>query len=232
VSPGGAGYTPAVMKAVIVALLLAVASSATAQDGAQDDRPVQERLQRGEKLVEDNCGDCIGSTGAGLQAGIAEIEKAIADGHPDRLGAYKVLAGAYNTLGHVFAAPGSTEQKAALDERRILYEKVLALAPADVEARFLYADTLSDPGQKLEQYRKVLALQPEHADARFGLGAVLLDQGKTAEALPELRRAFAVSHGSRADFYGKRLIEALRAAGHAQEAAEVARQLAERIDKE
>ena len=205
-------------------LTLAIACADARQEASAEDR-----FQRGRQFIEANCGDCMGSTRAGLEQGIGEVSKALELGYPDRLAAHRLLAGAYNTLALVFAQPDSKEQKAAFEERRQVYEKILALDPSDVETRYLYATSLRDKAQKMTQLRKVLELQPDHADARFAVGVLLVEDGRTDDGLIELRKAFDLSGGARAEAYGTRLMQILTALGRKQEAEDIAKKLAEKL---
>ena len=199
-----------------LALLMAVAPAC-----AQDEATPDQRFRQGKQLIEANCGDCMGSTAVGLEVGIAEVLKALEQGYSDRLTAYKLLAGAYGTLGHVFDPPDSDTRRASLDTQRKLAETLVELAPSDVEALQIYAGSLADPKQRLEQYQKILALKPDDPDARFGVGSILLAQGHTAEAVAEFRRAFEAASGGRAETYGQRLMEVLTDLGRRQEAGEI-----------
>jgi tetratricopeptide (TPR) repeat protein len=172
---------------------------------AQDEATPDQRFRQGKQLIEANCGDCIGSTAVGLEAGIAEVLKALEQRYPDRLTAYKLLARAYGTLGHVFDPPDSDTRRVSLDTQRKFAEKSVELAPSDIEALQIYADSLDDPKQQIEQYRRILALKPDDPDARFSVGSLLLAQGQTAEAVAEIRRAFEAASGDRAETYGQRL---------------------------
>ena len=208
----------------VLLLTLAISRAAVTQESVP-----QEHFQQGKQLIEANCGDCIGSTRAGLERGIAEVRKALEMGYPDKLDAYRLLGEAYNTLALVFAKIDSPEGKEAWEQRRRAYEKILDLDPSDVESRHLYVSSLQDKAQKMAQYRKILELKPDHTDAMFRVGMLLVEEGRSDEGLDELRKAFDLAPWYDGEPYGRALIRVLTDLGRKQEADEIAKKLKEKL---
>src|SRR6266851_5590496 len=82
---------------VVVALLGAAAALAAAA------APGREDFERGRRLVEDNCGDCMGGTRQGLEDGVAALRRAFDTGYSEPAAVYRLLADAYATLAYAHA---------------------------------------------------------------------------------------------------------------------------------
>src|SRR5205823_3074225 len=145
-----------ITELILFIFFLAIPTSLVAQDNPEA------HFKRGKELIEQNCGDCAGGSGKGLEEGINEVLKAIDLGYRDPKNAYKVLAGAYNTMAIVFSKPRSSEEKELFQRRKQMYEKLVSLDPTDVNALFEYAKALAptdDEETQLVALRNVLRLK-------------------------------------------------------------------------
>lgn len=209
-------------------LALALMLTVTVAAPASPETPA-ERFQRGRRLIEANCGECMGATREGLERGIQDVREALEMGYPGKKEAYRRLAEGNNTLALVFLTPDSREQHAVLGEVRKAYETLLELDPKDAGVRYEYAATLPGLDEQLVQYRKVLELKPDHADARFAVAMILLERERKDEGLQELRKAFEQAVGGAAETYGIKLQRLLLQEGRKKEAEEVRKQLQEKL---
>ena len=110
---------------VVVALLGAAAALAAAA------APGREDFERGRRLVEDNCGDCMGGTRQGLEDGVAALRRAFDAGYSEPAAVYRLLADAYATLAYAYARtdPNALPRFEAL--RREVLQRLAALTPDD-----------------------------------------------------------------------------------------------------
>lgn len=123
--------------------------------------------------------------------------RALAAGAPPALAAMVHLQ--RGTLLHLWR-----RLQAALED----YDRALALAPDDLEARLRRALVLNDLGRgrdALEEYDQVLRRQPDHAGALHAQAAILRSQTRFDEALAAYDRALAIEPG-RPELRGMRLL--------------------------
>ena len=167
----------ALAACIVVALLLAPGDPG-AQTAAQ-------RVEHGRRLVEANCADCAGATRRGLEEGIAELERALAEGHADDIAAYRLIVAALNVLRLVHAAPDSPEQEAIYARQRATYARLLARVPDDAEAHRAYALSLdaSRPEEQIRHLRRAMELADHEraAQDRRALVRILAAAGRTTE---------------------------------------------------
>jgi hypothetical protein len=180
-------------------------------------------MDRARSLIERHCGDCAGATRAGLEDGIAELERLVASADRDRAAALGLLAEAYATLAFVFCAPDSPEQRDVLARRVRTLASLLEITPDDPDARYEHAMALGEARARIAGLRRVLDADPIHEDARFGLAMSLLDEGENSESLRLLRGLVASSPPERAVVYARRLYGALTQLGRTDEATALAR---------
>ncbi len=173
-------------KLRLLSLVLVFAGWLTPAHSAQD--TVQEHLRRGKELIEANQFDAMGRTKAGLEAGIQELEKAIALGH-ESIETYKVLANAYNQMALVYSEAGSAERASYTAKRNTLFKRLYELNPSDPDTLYQYAESLDDDHERIMVYHKLLALAPDRSDARFLLGRLLVLAGQWQEGKIELAKA-------------------------------------------
>ncbi len=77
-----------------------------------------------------------------------------------------------------------------------LFERAVALFPANPETRLAYADALARanrPQEAIRQYAAALQLNPRLAAAHNGLGAGLANQGQLAEGIAHMEEALRLS---------------------------------------
>lgn len=204
----------------------------------------QTLLREGQRLVEENCGDCMGATREGLELGIQKIEEAMKLGIVDLADAYRSLGEAYNDLAFVYTKSGSSERREALRTQQTYYQRLVQLEPEDTEALYELAGTYHDE-RRLELLRRLLEIDPDHLDARFNLGQALVSRGAgnqelvqdgaEVEGLEMMRTVFDRALAERLGeqfivFYGETLESALRDHGLDDEADEVARRRVKRIE--
>jgi hypothetical protein len=148
----------------------------------------EEHYLRAKHLIENNCIDCMGSTRAGMEQGIQEVQAALAAGFADQKAAYKLLADAYNAM-ITFSGNDVRERESFMKKERAAVSQVYRLDPGDSEFAVRYADTLKDKQEKLTILRSVAERDPSQADAAFGAGLLLIDNGKLREGLQFISKA-------------------------------------------
>ncbi len=220
--------------ASIIALMSVSLSSATHRFGRSHEvggtihfipQDAKNHFGQGKRLIDANCGDCVGATKQGLEQGIAEVVKAIQLGYEDKKSAYSLLANAYNTLGIVFSAPSSDEQKATFESRQAVYEELLKLDPQNVQVNYEYAMTLQDTAKQLKILKEVIRLNPSYADAHFSSGVLLIQKGDTEEGIVELERSVQLANEQQVEVFGRRLIDVLNERGRKDDAQRIWRTL-------
>lgn len=187
-------------------------------------------LRQGRMLIENNCGDCMGSTNEGMLKGIKKVERALELGSPDRLEAYRLLAYGWGQMAHVYLKWDSPEYRSALKRQQEAFEKALELAPRDVDILFDYSLTVRDDSALAEILRRILELEPEHIGGLFHLGQIEVEQGDP-KGLARMQRAFEMSELEQAVGYGQILVGTLREVGKDKEADELEREV-EKIRRE
>jgi tetratricopeptide (TPR) repeat protein len=181
--------------------------------------------RHGEQLIDLNCAECVGASKKGIEEGIAQINKALSRGYPDKGSAYKVLAEAYNTLVVAYSAPGSDERRRYRENRQRSFEKALELSPNDAALRFKYALTLDNTSAQKSALEEVIRRTPTYPDAHFVLGMLLTENGKVDDGVKELETAVQLAPSDDAKTYGRRLIYILNENGRSDEAQKVQEQL-------
>jgi predicted TPR repeat methyltransferase len=110
-------------------------------------------------------------------------------------------------------------QRGQLEAARVLYERVLVLAPRQFDALHLsgvIAKQQDQPGLALQLISTAIEVDPAHAGARCNLGAALQDLGRTDEALASYELAVQLDPNYALAFNNRG--NALRKLGRAQEA--------------
>jgi tetratricopeptide (TPR) repeat protein len=217
------------MRTTIHILMLAfVLLPWAVQAQAPDDPEVL--LREGSTLIEENCGDCMGSTSKEMMQGIEKVERALELGLPDPEEAYRLLANGWGEMAHVFLPPDSAEQEAALERQRKAFEKLVVLAPRDVSVLYEYAFVLDDKDARMAVLQRILDLDPNHDEALFALGRIEVKKGDP-KGFARMQRAFEMTEMEVAREYGEALFFLLQEHGRAEEAREVKRRL-EEIEKD
>lgn len=179
----------------------------------------------GETLIQENCGECVGSTQEGLEAGVELIVKALEHGYDDREAAYRLLVSAYRQLAFFFTESGSHERKKFRQLYEDSLEELSTLAPTDTEVLNEYEGILEGP-ERLAVLERILEIDPDNSAALYSLGREELRRGLKEQGLTKLRRAFRTAAVDRAPFYGERLAWILQSQGLDEEAAEVLKAVA------
>lgn len=96
------------------------------------------------------------------------------------------------TVAYLTGLGSVAVREGRLDEAQRLYEKALALDPANPEPFFFLGSLDEERGdltKAMEHYRKAIALDPSYVSAINNLAAILLDGGKYAESAELFRQA-------------------------------------------
>lgn len=178
-----------VLCCMLVLVLAAFAQSGTSVGTKASTVPgeAQKHFERGKKLIEDNCIDCMGGNQAGLEGGIGEIEAALQAGYLYRKSAYKLLSDAYAGM-ITYTGKNQEESKAYAAKRARTDRKLLELDPNDPDVLDRYETTLENDSEKVEILRRLVKIDP-NPDRKFNLGYLLLKQRKVNEGMPLLRSA-------------------------------------------
>jgi hypothetical protein len=147
----------------------------------------RKHFERGKKLIENNCIDCMGGEQAGLEGGIREIEAALQAGYRDQKAAYKLLSDAYAEMT-TYTEKNQEEAKAYRTKRVKTDRKLFELDPNDPDILERYANTLENDSDKIEILRRLLKIKPQPS-AKYVLGNLLLKQRKVNEGMPLIRSA-------------------------------------------
>jgi len=200
------------MQKIVSTIIFMIIMGFLDRGDAQETTP-EDHFLRAKKLIEANCGDCMGGTKKGLEEGIAELRKAIQLGYKNKE-AYKLLAEAYNEIVIVYSVRGSAEQKSLIDEKKKIYRQLYELDPNDPEILYLYAELFEDDREKLAMYRKLLERDPKHSDARFVMGLLLIKKGQLKQGANEIKEAILLEQNVLVlNNYISRLIESLNQHG-------------------
>jgi len=189
---------------VLVALLSGLAAAA---------EPGREDFERGRRLVDANCGDCMGATLQGLEDGVSALRRALDAGFADPASIYRLLAEAYATLAYLHSRhdPGAIRRFEAL--RRDVLARLAALTPDDPWPRYELAISEADRDAQLAALRRLLAERPRHAEAHAAVATILEERGQLAEAVREMEQAVACADADTIETYRRRLIALRRQAG-------------------
>jgi hypothetical protein len=147
----------------------------------------KEHFERGKKLIENNCVDCMGGSQVGLEGGIREIEAALQAGCGNQKAAYKLLSDAYAEMT-TYTGKNQREAK-AYDAKRVQTDrKLFDLDPNDPDILVRYENTLENDSDKIEILRRLLKIAPAPG-SKFSLGFLLMKQQKVGEGLSLVRSA-------------------------------------------
>jgi hypothetical protein len=142
------------------------------------------------RLITNNCIDCMGSTKAGMEQGIQEMQAALDTGFTKKKAAYKLLADGYNAM-ITFSGNDEKERENFEQKESEALGEVYRLDPLDSEFAVRYADTVKDNQEKLSILKNVAERDPKQADAAFGAGFLLIDRGESGEGLKLVSQAIA-----------------------------------------
>lgn len=216
-------------KFMLAATFVAATTSAgPVMSGA--DSPHKHFLQ-GKALIEKNCGDCMGGTRSGLEEGIAEVLKAIELGYTDSVGAYKLLAEAYNILRFVYAKRDPQEREAIRQTQQETYEKLMDLAPHDPEVFYEYAMALKNRDDRIPIYRKILKIDPRYSPARYSLGLWLVEHGQVEEGLDHAIKSIEYGDSAFGYHYSGVVKKLLTDHGRPGEAERLSKEVQRKIDE-
>jgi len=188
-----------------------------------------DHFAKGHSKIENNCGDCMGSSRKGLEEGIAEIEEAIKFGFPNKIQALQELARAYSTLAFVYAT-SKAEQPAILRKKLLLYEELVKLDSTNHDIWVGYGgalfETKASQEQILKAWKKALALDPNDVLTRFAIAEELIKGKRYADGMKEARTGFKIAAPEEANRAGQRLISFLEVDSRPEEAKEIRRLMA------
>ncbi|HSR52312.1 MAG TPA: hypothetical protein VLV83_15905 [Acidobacteriota bacterium] len=201
----------------------AAAPHEEASEGQRDS--FESHREEGRRLLEKNCADCMGSSRAGLEQAIAELEKAAELSEEQDPETLRLLAEAYNVLIHVYLDRSPPEKNEYKSKRALALKRLVELQPNDAQVLMDYARTLAKPQEKTEIWKRVLQLDPTHAGAHRAIGARLLQDGEVDQGLGHWRAAYEASTGQKKMAYGRDLIHELRRHGRDQEAIELEKEV-------
>jgi hypothetical protein len=170
-------------------------------------------FERGTRLIEANCADCMGATRQDLEDGVAALRRALDAGFAEPARVYRLLTDAYATLAYVHSKRDPDALRRFVALRREMLQRLAALTPDDPWPRYELA--VSEPGRdaQLAALRSLLADRPRHADAHAAVATILEERGQRADAIREMERAVAGADAQTIDLYRKRLAELRRLAG-------------------
>jgi tetratricopeptide (TPR) repeat protein len=161
------------------------------------------------RLIENNCIDCMGSTRAGMEQGIQEMQAALSSGFTNRKAAYKLLADGYNALT-TFSGNDERERETFEQKEAEALREVFRMDPKDSEFATRYAATLKDEQEKVTILKSVAERDPSQTNAAFGAGMLLLSSNKPDEGIQFIRKAIANQRDPEAVMnYAGRTLDAL-----------------------
>lgn len=221
---------------VILTLLAILAPNCRAPEPASEKtaEPTQEtqseafqaHVQRGKRLLDENCGDCYQQTREGLEEAISELAAAARMSSENDIEVLTLLASAYNTYVLTYLKWNTPEYNRYWTERTRILERILQLNPDDVVALIEYSEAIDDKDQAVQLWKRVLDLDPDNVSAHRLLGAFLLQKGETEAGLQHWRECYAAAEGRLKIDYGEDLVRALRENGREQEAATLDQEIA------
>ncbi len=189
-------------RAFVVALTLGALDGA---DAADVERPKDEEapevkplpagltpaqvFRSGEELITGNSGEANGWSRAAVEAGIARVEKSLADGFRDRAAAYRALSQGYNAMWSRYELDAGERAR----YRRLEAEAAKKAWELSADPRWgmNWALNLTDAKENLAACRAVAAKHPRHAPARLALAIALCRQGPNGEGLKHLLAGIA-----------------------------------------
>jgi tetratricopeptide (TPR) repeat protein len=208
-------------KIILIVICLFIACAIA--EGKDEEVNLQQEFGNAKKLIESNCGDCMGGTKEALEKGIAELIKVIESGYRNELEAYKLLAYAYNEMAAVYLARNPNEKKIVVEKYRKTYQKLIQLAPNDPEILYGYAISLplEDKTVRLKIFQEILRIDPNHKDANYMAGLILIEKGEYDEGIKDLKKALDQLEFDQDLGLAMRAIEILNKHGKKEEANEI-----------
>jgi hypothetical protein len=151
------------------------------------DSSARKHFERGKKLIENNCVDCMSGSQSGLEGGIREIKAALQAGYGNRKAAYELLSDAYANM-ITYTEKSQKEAKAYAAKRAQADRKLFEMDPNDPDVLARYENTLENDSDKIEILRRLLKIAPAPG-SKFRLGFLLMKQHKVGEGLSLVRSA-------------------------------------------
>lgn len=145
--------------------------------------PGREDFERGRRLVDANCGDCLGATRPGLEDGVAALRRALGAGFADPASIYRLLAEAYPTLAHVYSRHDPEAIRRFETLRRDALARLAVLTPDDPWPRYELAVSEPDRDAQPAALGRLLGERPRHAEAHAAVATILAERGRLAEAV-------------------------------------------------
>ncbi len=192
-------------------------SSAGGGDGGDDPGGSAEmHFALGRDLARRNVADAPGASKQGLEQARAEFAAALRLGYGDRAAAQRLLAQTYASLAHDWAS--TSEEKRLYDQgQREARREVVALSPADADARYEYAVLLEDRRLRIEELGEAIRRAPRDPRPRRALGEDLLEEGEPEEGARQLVEAAELFDREQLELHGPTIRHLLRYHGREQE---------------
>src|SRR5258708_1005936 len=181
---------------------------------------VGEQFARAKRLIDANCGECSGASRTGLEQGISELLKAIANGAGNMDAAYELLEEAYNTLETLYTVPRSPEHDELAQRRIQIYRDLVVRHPIDPDLLLKYAKVTEDAGETSEEISaldRLLKVDPTKNEARFALSLALVKNRDIRRAMIEATAAVKAANQEQIEMYGETIVKTLTRSGHAQQ---------------
>lgn len=186
-----------------LALCLGVVGHAPAADAAPPREPATAEVKplpaglgpaqvfrSGQELIAANSGEATGWSRAAVEAGVARVQKSLADGYRDRTAAYRALSAGYEAIWSRYELDAGERAR----YRRLEAEaskKVWELS-GDPRWGLDWAVSLPDEKESLAACRAVAARHPRHAPARLALALALCRRGPSGAGLEHLLAGVAL----------------------------------------
>lgn len=204
------------MKIIQTALAFAVFALVSMPASSVPDE-AEQHFVKGQKIIGNNCGDCVDSSRSGLEDGILELEFADRNGYADKAAIYKLLYQAYGSIAFVFAEPDSEDMKKYVGLRRLMLDRLIALLPNDPVFLYEYAAGVQDKDEQLKLMQRVIHLDPKNVSARLLVGLRLIEAGQHDSGVKQLKRAVNDASPEVKELYRDRAIEKLIQYGYKSE---------------
>ena len=149
--------------------------------------PAEELFAQGRRLLEANCGDCMGATVDSLHAGLAYVQRALATGYRDSAAAQQLLTEGYANAAYRYAE--SESARTAWEQRlRDAHALLARLRANDFEVQIDFARTRATPAERLAAYRQLRARDSMRVAIEGLLASALIELDSLDAAMVHIRR--------------------------------------------
>ncbi|NOT08419.1 MAG: hypothetical protein HOP28_09460 [Gemmatimonadales bacterium] len=150
--------------------------------------------KNGARLIDANCGDCMGAMVDSLRIGIAQAESAFTNGYADTSAVHQTLEQGYRTMAYVHAPPDSAAQREWEGRLGTLLRSFAERYPDSVDAWIAYSDVLRPSSERVAPLRRALALHPNTFIVHYALSYAFFESGQRDSMLTYMRKALAVAN--------------------------------------